>query len=178
MDLAKIRKKSLLSPKEYGYERTTSPEHSPVCTETTIEAVPAVSAFSEGDFFQNKSLSLQDFSTPTASAPSVWISPDRVVQSFTPLEVIFAGRKAAGCDDESILTDEISQESIFETSVEFLCFRVSNEIYGINIMDIKEIIKPREVTEVPRVPAFVSGIISLRGTMHSRTLAVRKSMAF
>jgi purine-binding chemotaxis protein CheW len=47
--------------------------------------------------------------------------------------------------------------------LEFLCFRVSDEIYGINIMDIKEIIKPREVTEVPRAPSFVSGIISLRG---------------
>ena len=32
-------------------------------------------------------------------------------------------------------------------------------------MDIKELIKPREVTEVPRAPAFVSGIISLRGVI-------------
>jgi purine-binding chemotaxis protein CheW len=32
-------------------------------------------------------------------------------------------------------------------------------------MDIKEIIKPREVTEIPRAPKFVSGIISLRGTI-------------
>jgi len=32
-------------------------------------------------------------------------------------------------------------------------------------MDIKEIIKQREVTEVPRAPLFVSGVISLRGTI-------------
>jgi purine-binding chemotaxis protein CheW len=32
-------------------------------------------------------------------------------------------------------------------------------------MDIKEIIKPREVTEVPRAPHFVSGVLSLRGTI-------------
>jgi purine-binding chemotaxis protein CheW len=32
-------------------------------------------------------------------------------------------------------------------------------------MDIKEIIKPREVTEVPRAPIFVSGVLSLRGTI-------------
>jgi purine-binding chemotaxis protein CheW len=49
--------------------------------------------------------------------------------------------------------------------LEFLSFRVSDEIYGINIMDIKEIIKPREVTEVPRAPVFVSGVLSLRGTI-------------
>src|SRR6185369_5051085 len=48
---------------------------------------------------------------------------------------------------------------------EFLCIRVSNEIYGINIMQIKEIVKPREVTEVPRTPSFVSGVVSLRGVI-------------
>jgi purine-binding chemotaxis protein CheW len=30
-------------------------------------------------------------------------------------------------------------------------------------MEIKEIIKPRELTEIPRAPEFVSGVISLRG---------------
>jgi purine-binding chemotaxis protein CheW len=41
-------------------------------------------------------------------------------------------------------------------------------------MEIKEIIKPREVTEVPRVPFYVSGVLSLRGiiipvfNMHKR----------
>ena len=30
-------------------------------------------------------------------------------------------------------------------------------------MEIKELIKPRELTEVPRAPHFVDGIISLRG---------------
>ena len=48
---------------------------------------------------------------------------------------------------------------------EFLCIRISNETYGINIMRIKEIIKPREVTEVPLAPSFLSGIISLRGVI-------------
>jgi len=55
--------------------------------------------------------------------------------------------------------------SVVNDYQEYLCFRVSDEIYGINIMDIKEIIKPREVTEVPRAPSFVSGIISLRGVI-------------
>jgi purine-binding chemotaxis protein CheW len=32
-------------------------------------------------------------------------------------------------------------------------------------MEIKEITKPREMTEVPRVPAFVLGVISLRGVI-------------
>jgi len=52
-----------------------------------------------------------------------------------------------------------------ESYQEFLCFKVSDEVYGVDIMDIKELIKPREVTEVPRAPSFVSGIISLRGVI-------------
>jgi purine-binding chemotaxis protein CheW len=80
-----------------------------------------------------------------------------------PLDVILAGREAAGCDDNlPLVSGEHSQKDSDEYQ-EYLCFRVSDEIYGINIMDIKEIIKPREVTEVPRAPSFVSGIISLRG---------------
>lgn len=80
-----------------------------------------------------------------------------------PLEVMLAGREAAGCDEELPLVSGDQTQTTAEEYQEFLCFRVSDEIYGINIMDIKEIIKPREVTEVPRAPSFVSGIISLRG---------------
>jgi purine-binding chemotaxis protein CheW len=59
-----------------------------------------------------------------------------------------------------------SQTDIEQDSyMEFLCFKVSDEVYGIDIMDIKELIKPREVTEVPRAPSFVSGVISLRGVI-------------
>ena len=48
---------------------------------------------------------------------------------------------------------------------EFLCFRLGDEEYGVNIMEIKEIIKPRELTEVPRAPDFVDGVLSLRGAI-------------
>jgi len=44
-----------------------------------------------------------------------------------------------------------------------LTFHVSDEEYGIGIEHIREIIKHRVVTEVPRVPGFVAGIIAVRG---------------
>lgn len=81
-----------------------------------------------------------------------------------PIEIILSGRIAAGCDEESSGGQEFASTEL-ESCLEFLCVRVSNEIYGINIMDIKEIIKSREVTEIPRSPGFVSGVISLRGTI-------------
>ncbi len=52
-----------------------------------------------------------------------------------------------------------------EKEYEFLAFVVSGEEYGVDIMMIKEIIRPVGVTYVPRVPDYVKGIISLRGTV-------------
>ena len=83
-----------------------------------------------------------------------------------PLEVILAGRESAGCcGEDHSLTSEVQAETVREAYQEFLCFKVSSEVYGIDIMDIKELIKPRDVTEVPRAPSFVSGVISLRGVI-------------
>jgi purine-binding chemotaxis protein CheW len=76
---------------------------------------------------------------------------------FDPAALILRGRESASGQE---IVHEADQA---ETTLELLCFRVATEDYAISIMDIKEIIKPREVTEVPRVPAFVRGILSLRG---------------
>ena len=76
-----------------------------------------------------------------------------------------AGREAAGCGESLPLVSEMQAVAEPADYQEFLCFKVSNEVYGVDIMDIKELIKPREVTEVPRAPSFVSGVISLRGVI-------------
>jgi purine-binding chemotaxis protein CheW len=44
-----------------------------------------------------------------------------------------------------------------------LSFSLGSEEYALDIHDIREIIKPRDITDIPRVPEFVLGIISLRG---------------
>jgi len=48
---------------------------------------------------------------------------------------------------------------------EVLAFAIGEEEYAVDIRRIREIIKLREATEVPRAPAFVLGIISVRGTI-------------
>ena len=49
------------------------------------------------------------------------------------------------------------------TSRAVLTFVVGGETYGVDILHIREIIKMRTLTEVPRTPAFVIGVISVRG---------------
>jgi purine-binding chemotaxis protein CheW len=44
-----------------------------------------------------------------------------------------------------------------------LTFMVGGEPYGVEILSIREIIKPREITEVPRAPRFLLGIVTVRG---------------
>lgn len=82
---------------------------------------------------------------------------------YDPLAVLLQGRERAGCDEDAFLSPTLSMEVDDRDVQELLCFKVATEEYALNIMDIKEIIKPREVTEVPRVPSFVSGVLSLRG---------------
>ena len=45
----------------------------------------------------------------------------------------------------------------------YLTFRMANEEYGISILKIKEIIGMLPITTVPQTPAFVKGVINLRG---------------
>lgn len=162
MDLAKIRKKSLQTPEVPGDDCFTTPTYSPELVMNTQEVVTSAPATINVDCFQS---TIPVESITDAPLLSNAIFRQSITATCTPLEAILAGRTAAGCDDESILADDVTSEIVAESSIEFLCFRVSDEIYGINIMDIKEIIKPREVTEVPRAPIFVSGVLSLRGTI-------------
>ena len=59
--------------------------------------------------------------------------------------------------------DEEEEEE--EEQLHLLTFMLGQEEYALNIMDIKEIIRPREVTEVPKTPDYIQGILSLRGTI-------------
>lgn len=165
MDLAKIRKKSLLATSKDAAEPSVAPASSPVPVVNSPESGPVPPASPKTDFFQDGNDATAVASTAFAAALFAASPSESAVVTRTPMEAILAGRTAAGCDEESILADDITTDVVTESQLEFLCFRVSDEVYGINIMDIKEIIKPREVTEVPRAPLFVPGVLSLRGTI-------------
>jgi purine-binding chemotaxis protein CheW len=45
----------------------------------------------------------------------------------------------------------------------FLTFLMANEKYGLEILKVREIIGMMDVTSIPTTPAFVRGVINLRG---------------
>lgn len=47
--------------------------------------------------------------------------------------------------------------------IQVACFRLGDDLYAIDIMRIKEIVRPLKLTSLPRFPDFVEGIINLRG---------------
>jgi len=47
--------------------------------------------------------------------------------------------------------------------LQFVVFRLGKEEYGVNIMQVKEIVTYKEPTKVPNTPDFIEGIINLRG---------------
>lgn len=60
---------------------------------------------------------------------------------------------------------QTAKEEGSRREIQLACFRVGNELYGVDIMRIKEIIRPQKMTPVPKAPSFIEGVINLRGTV-------------
>ena len=52
-----------------------------------------------------------------------------------------------------------------DADIQLAVFKVAGELYAIDIMRIKEIIKPVKITPMPDVPDFIKGVINLRGML-------------
>ncbi len=48
-----------------------------------------------------------------------------------------------------------------------VCFRIGKETYGVDISEVREIVRPQEITAVPGTPHFLLGIVNLRGRIIS-----------
>ncbi|TGN18447.1 chemotaxis protein CheW [Leptospira idonii] len=49
--------------------------------------------------------------------------------------------------------------------IQYLTFQLSDEIFGLGILHIKEIIEYESVTHVPMMPEYIPGVINLRGNV-------------
>lgn len=49
--------------------------------------------------------------------------------------------------------------------LQYLTFKLIDETYGINVMQIKEVLRYSEIAPVPGAPAYVYGIVNLRGNV-------------
>lgn len=49
--------------------------------------------------------------------------------------------------------------------LQWVTFRLDNETYGINVMQVQEVLRYSEIAPVPGAPYYVLGIINLRGNV-------------
>jgi purine-binding chemotaxis protein CheW len=157
MNLAEIRKKSRqeksggIQPSEPEALSASAPPHASGMAEQTADPV------SEEETVPGPSP--KEMAEPMFAGET----PEELPTDFDPVAVILAGRQSAGTAADAI--DTLQQESN-EYAGDFLkClrFRVADEDYGVSLLEIREIIKPRDITEVPGMPDFVAGVLSLRG---------------
>lgn len=64
---------------------------------------------------------------------------------------------------EQTQTIEQAVKAMTITTGKYLTFTLDDEIYGIGILKVKEIIGMMSITPVPQTPDFVKGVINLRG---------------
>lgn len=56
-----------------------------------------------------------------------------------------------------------STKSMLDKEGKYLTFHLAGEEYGIGILKVKEIIGMMAITTIPQTPAYVKGVINLRG---------------
>lgn len=67
------------------------------------------------------------------------------------------------------MSQELTQEEletvgvVAEESFQYLCFVVENELFGIQLLSVHEILRPVPITRIPNVENYILGVINLRG---------------
>ena len=49
--------------------------------------------------------------------------------------------------------------------LQWVTFKLAGEVYGVNVMQVQEVLRYTEIAPVPGAPAYVIGIINLRGNV-------------
>jgi purine-binding chemotaxis protein CheW len=58
-----------------------------------------------------------------------------------------------------------AQQTADDPVLQWVTFKLDNETYGINVMQVQEVLRHSEIAPVPGAPDYVMGIINLRGNV-------------
>ena len=106
--------------------------------------------------------------TPVAESPITDPSGNKELLAVGDdrLDALFSWvPQTEGLLQESFATGAVTGKKVEAITRRWLAFSLGSEDYALDISMIREILKPREITEIPRVPEFLLGIISLRGSI-------------
>lgn len=63
------------------------------------------------------------------------------------------------------MTEQLASD--LQGQMQYVTFTLEDEVYGINVMQVQEVLREIEVAPVPGAPHYVTGIINLRGNVVS-----------
>jgi purine-binding chemotaxis protein CheW len=149
MDLVEIRKKTKKTGKK-----------------STLKVEPVLKLENKGGEPLDEEL-ISTSQLPVADLPQ-FLAPAALELNkaeIDPLDALFSFRV-----DGTLATEELYLNALMGDDEakdgeqrQWLTFSLGDEEYALELEVVNEIIKTREVTDIPRVPAFICGIISLRG---------------
>ena len=88
----------------------------------------------------------------------------RLISILSPSKLFDAGTVARVTAEADQGAQQMATETPAQAAEQFLVFQLDQESYGIPIGSIDEVVRcPDNLTRVPRAPAFVKGLMNLRG---------------
>lgn len=60
---------------------------------------------------------------------------------------------------------EVKKDASNDEVLQWVTFQLEEETYGINVMQVREVLRYTEIAPVPGAPGYVLGIINLRGNV-------------
>lgn len=63
--------------------------------------------------------------------------------------------------EKDIAGNQVDNDEVLQ----WVTFRLENETYGVNVMQVQEVLRYSEIAPVPGAPSYVLGIINLRGNV-------------
>jgi purine-binding chemotaxis protein CheW len=63
------------------------------------------------------------------------------------------------------MNTSVSEGAVRDPVIQLVTFRLQEETYGINVMQVQEVLRVSEIAPVPGAPSYVLGIINLRGNV-------------
>ena len=63
------------------------------------------------------------------------------------------------------MASNTAKNNVDDPMLQWVTFRLEGETYGINVMQVQEVLRYTEIAPVPGAPAYVLGIINLRGNV-------------
>ncbi|PWI35085.1 chemotaxis protein CheW [Vibrio albus] len=60
---------------------------------------------------------------------------------------------------------EVKKDQVNDEVLQWVTFQLEEETYGINVMQVREVLRYTEIAPVPGAPDYVLGIINLRGNV-------------